>query len=74
MWHMDDGMGWWMLAGSLWFVFLWGVIIWAIVRVTERSDRTSDRSDSALEILRRRYAGGEISKEQFDQIHRDLRD
>ena len=74
MWHMDDGMGWWMLVGSLWFVFLWGVIIWAIVRVTERSDRTSDRSDSALEILRRRYAGGEISKEQFDQIHRDLRD
>ena len=39
MWHMDGGMGWWMLIGSVWFVFFWAVVIWAIVRVTERLGR-----------------------------------
>lgn len=28
--------------------------------------------ETALDILRRRYANGEISKEQFDQMKRDL--
>ncbi len=30
--------------------------------------------DSAAEILRRRYASGEITKDQFDQMMRDLRE
>src|SRR6266581_3382049 len=28
--------------------------------------------DGAAEILRRRYAGGEITKDQFDQMMRDI--
>jgi putative membrane protein len=30
------------------------------------------RSDSALEILRQRYARGEINKEEFDAKRKDL--
>ena len=38
-----------------------------------RSYHRWDRVD-AEEILRQRYARGEITKEQFDQMQRDLRD
>ena len=69
---MDDGMRWWMVLGSFWFVFFWALVIWAVVRVTERGNRNHEPGESAIEILRRRYARGEIDKEQFDQMRRDL--
>jgi putative membrane protein len=53
-------------------VFFWAVVIWAIVRVTERTGRHGETSESAMEILRRRYASGEIDKDQFDQMRHDL--
>ncbi len=76
MWDGHDGMGWWMLFGSVWFVLLWGLIIWAVVTVVSKfgGGRSSEggREDSPLEIATRRYARGEITKDQFDQIRRDL--
>ncbi len=76
MWDGHDGMGWWMLFGSVWFVILWGLIIWAVVTVVSKfgGGQSSEgiREDSPLEIAKRRYARGEITKDQFDQIRRDL--
>ena len=34
MWDSGQGMGWWMLMGSVWFVVFWGIVIWAVVRLT----------------------------------------
>lgn len=31
-----------------------------------------DRSESALDVLKQRYARGEISKAEFDEMRRDL--
>jgi hypothetical protein len=51
VWHMDDGMGWWMVIGSFWFL----LFIWAVLRSTERP-QPGERDESALEILGKRYA------------------
>jgi putative membrane protein len=72
MWGEHEGMGWWMLFGSVWFVLFWGAIIWLFVRVFGPRDEGQSRDESAIEIARRRYARGEISREDFEQIRRDL--
>ena len=77
MWGMHDGMGWWMLWGSLiWLVFLVavGLLVAWVVQQTQ-SSRETDRGlhrETALDIARRRYAAGEISREEFEQIRHDL--
>jgi putative membrane protein len=37
-----------------------------------RDERERRGSDTALEILKQRYAKGELTKEEFDQMKRDL--
>ena len=75
MWHWHDGMGWWMV---FWMVLFWGVIvalvIWGIRRLTERGRSESGTSEKhyPLDIAKERYARGEISKEEFNQMKRDL--
>lgn len=73
MWHSGDGMGWWMVIGSVWMVFFWVAIAWLFFRFFARGDSsTTASSESALDIAKRRYASGEISREQFEQLRRDL--
>ena len=72
MWGMHDGMGWWMIFGSVWVVVFWGAVIWAIVHVLSRGNRQASEELSALDIARRRYAKGEITKEEFEQLRRSL--
>ena len=68
MWDSGDGMGWWMLMGSVWFVVFWGIVIWAVVRLMSRQES----NESAIEVAKRRYAAGQLSREEFEQIRRDL--
>lgn len=73
MWGEHEGMGWWMLFGSIWFVVFWGLIIWAIVSLVNRPERGgATGGESALDVASKRYARGEINREQFEQIRRDL--
>ena len=76
-------MGPWMMGGFGWGWFMpiimivfWGLVIWgivALVRGIARSDTGSAmHTDSALEVLKRRYARGEIAKEEFEEKKRDL--
>ena len=74
MWPIGDGMGWWMLFGGVWAVVFWGALIglvaWVIIRITRRGE--SDKKDESGETVRERYARGEISREEFEQIRKDL--
>ncbi len=78
MWYVHSGMGWRMVVGGISTLLFWGVlialIVWVVNRVT-RHDHDASRGpgkQDALEIAKLRYARGEITKEQFDEIKRNL--
>ena len=72
---MMAGFGWMWLMPVFWAVFL-GLIIWAIVAAVRSSNESkgSDftKAESALEVLKKRYARGEINKEEYEEKKRDL--
>jgi putative membrane protein len=64
-------LGW--PLGPLVMVGFWVVLIVAVALFLRRVGRASQAgSDSALEILRARYARGELSREDFETMRRDL--
>ena len=74
MWGWHDGMGWWMGFGSILFVIFWGAVValfvWGIRKTSEKG--SSNGKTNPLDIAKERYAKGEISKEEFDNIKKDL--
>lgn len=68
---MGFGFGW-----IFWLVIL-GVIVWLAVTLINRSTGSRHEAfqtkDTPLEVLRRRYARGEISKEEFREMKAELR-
>ena len=75
-WH--DGMSWWMLLGSIWMLVFWGgivtLVVWGVRKITERgkSDSNTAQRFDPLNIARERYARGDISREEFDRMKKDL--
>lgn len=70
------GMGW---LGMIIMIVFWVLVIVGLVLLirwliqTTRGDReVYRRGSSALEILKERYAKGEIDKEEFEKMKRDL--
>jgi len=52
-----------------------GLIIWAVVAgvlSTANSGRTGYASDAALNVLKGRYASGEINKEEYEEKKKGL--
>jgi len=59
-----------------WLVIITGVVllvVWAVRTASRQGTGSAPQGADALEIARRRYASGEISKEQFEQLKNDLR-
>jgi putative membrane protein len=66
-------------GGQMWFFPFFGVliiigIILLIVWIVQKSGGPSGRRDekTALDILKERYARGEISGEEFERMKKDL--
>lgn len=73
--------GWaWMAVMPLIWIALIGLIVWAAVRLTQQSpqtrrddrDRGEERSESAQEILDRRFASGEIDADSYTEARRRI--
>ena len=76
MWYGDMGpWGWWMVVvGSLtWFGFLAAIafVAWGALRPAAERTGAAPRA-TPLEIVKARYARGEITREEFEQTKRDL--
>ena len=74
-WYGGFGMG---IFGMVLMLLFWGLIIAGLVLgVRWLWDQGRPRpdvgaADAPLEILKRRYAKGEINKEEFDRMKKDL--
>ena len=64
----------WLGLGGLWMFLFWGAVIafiaWAVIKLTKRDSSVSKINH--IDIAKERYAKGEISKEEFEQIRKDL--
>ncbi len=71
---MMTGFGGMGLMAIVWIVFI-GIIIWAIVAAVQNSAEsksTGSAIDSALDVIKKRYARGEIDKAEFNEKKKDL--
>jgi len=68
-WGMGWGMGWWWIIGIVVLI----AIIWPIVQRYNRGNNVpGEPGKSALDILKERYAKGEINKDEFEERKKDL--
>ena len=82
-WHMGPGMTGWgygmgwvemILMPAFWIAVIVGIIFlirWVVIS-TGAGGRAARSEESGLEILKRRYARGEIDKEEFEEKKKDL--
>jgi putative membrane protein len=81
MWGYGPGWGWMVLMPVVWMVLL-GAIIWAVVRLVQGSTGRGSapqagstppvNTETAQEILDRRYASGEIDTDTYNQMRGQL--
>lgn len=73
--HIGWGGGFLMMV--FWTVFVITILIWIFKTVQNRSNRRTFsglKNETSLDILKKRYARGEISKEEYDKIKKDLKE
>jgi uncharacterized membrane protein len=75
MMNWGYGMGWfgWIFMIVFWIAVIAGVAI--LVRwITSQGERSRGpgSQDTAIDILKKRYAKGEITKEEYEQIKKDI--
>ena len=70
----------WMWGGGFWFGWIFwiviiGAVIWLIISQSGKNryqNQINPHLESPLDIIKKRYAKGEISKEQFEEMKKDL--
>lgn len=74
MWYWGSGGGWAMwIAGALMMLLFWGGMAALVVfLVRSFSGPRGSSGDTALEVLRRRLAAGEITTDEYERIRKTL--
>lgn len=74
---MGDGIGWGMGFGGFSMVIFWGLILFGIVVIVRwlgggSGNMGLPKQKDALDILKERYARGEINQQEFQAKRREL--
>jgi putative membrane protein len=75
-WGAYGGYGapWGLVGSSMMMIFGVAIVVGVVflIRHFIRQERHAGKEDSALEILRKRFANGEIGKEEYDEKRNNL--
>ncbi len=80
--NLASSLGWGRTIGSgmmgLWMLIFWVVVIGGVVELVQlfaqglNGAGIPPQGESPIDILKKRYSRGEISKDQFEEIKHDL--
>src|SRR3989338_10174648 len=68
-------MGFGMGFGWIFMVAFWGALIWLVVTLVNQSQSHANQSrkdEEAMEIIKKRYAKGEITKKEYEEMRKEL--
>jgi putative membrane protein len=75
-WGGWGGWGWGMGFGWIFMILFWALVIFGVVALAKWIFPTGTSARGAgkppLDILKERYARGEITRDQYEQMRRDL--
>jgi putative membrane protein len=67
-------MGYGYGGGFMWIIFLIviGILIYFLLQASKSKGSPGSTTEAPLDILKKRYARGEITKEEFDRMKADI--
>ena len=65
-------MGFGMGFGFIFMLLFWGFIIWLIVTLINSTQSNKKDDSDPLTILKKRFAKGEITKKQFEEMKKGI--
>lgn len=69
--HIHEILGW---HWGMWifFIIFWLLIVLGIVAIVRWFNAKTRNEESSIEVLEKRYAKGEISKEEFEKMKQQI--
>ncbi|PLX50769.1 MAG: electron transporter RnfE [Desulfobulbaceae bacterium] len=69
--HWSGNYGFGMGFGWFFMILFWAIFIFIVVALVKKIGSAGEQ-ETAENILKKRYARGEISKDEFEQLKKDI--